>query len=379
MYGHKIVGIIGSGQLGRMTIQEARRMNIYTIVLTDVHPSPASEIADEYIVGSLYDAAKIEELASKCDIITYEIEHINVQILKKLESEGKSVVPSARVLEIIQDKSKQKDLLKKSGLPTSDWIMYDGNNFEDAIAAFGFPLVQKTCKGGYDGKGVFVLKSRADHANLLKGETFFEKYVPFEKEIAVMVARNKSGEIKSYPLVEMEFDDKTNICDTVVVPARESEDVNRRAQEIAVKCIEALDADGIFGVELFLTKDKEIIVNEIAPRPHNSGHYTIEGCMTSQYEQFLRAVMNMPLGSTKLIMPSAMVNVLGEQGYSGKVCVEGLEEVLKIEGAYVHLYGKRETKPSRKMGHITVIAESAEEALEKANRAKNILKIKSES
>ena len=375
MFGHKRVGIIGSGQLGRMTIQEARRLNIYTIVLTDSHPSPASEIADDYIVGSLYDSGKIEELASKCDVITYEIEHIDVNTLKKLEAEGKEVVPSARVLEIIQDKSKQKEEMRKSRIPTSDWEMVRDDNIEELIEKFGFPVVQKSCKGGYDGKGVFVLKSREDIPNMLKSESFFEKYVPFEKEIAVMVARNRDGEVKSYPLVEMEFDDKTNICDTVIVPAREDEDVMKRAQEIAVKCIEALDADGIFGVEMFLTKDKEIIVNEIAPRPHNSGHYTIEGCMTSQYEQFLRAVMNMPLGSTKLLFPSAMVNILGEPGYSGEVFVEGLEEVMKIEGAYVHLYGKRETKPSRKMGHITVIADSSEEALRRANIAKNILKI----
>ena len=375
MFGHKRVGIIGSGQLGRMTIQEARRLNIYTIVLTDSHPSPASEIADDYIVGSLYDSGKIEELASKCDVITYEIEHIDVNTLKKLEAEGKEVVPSARVLEIIQDKSKQKEEMRKSRIPTSDWEMVRDDNIEELIEKFGFPVVQKSCKGGYDGKGVFVLKSREDIPNMLKSESFFEKYVPFEKEIAVMVARNRDGEVKSYPLVEMEFDDKTNICDTVIVPAREDEDVMKRAQEIAVKCIEALDADGIFGVEMFLTKDKEIIVNEIAPRPHNSGHYTIEGCMTSQYEQFLRAVLNMPLGSTKLLFPSAMVNILGEPGYSGEVFVEGLEEVMKIEGAYVHLYGKRETKPSRKMGHITVIADSSEEALIRANIAKNILKI----
>lgn len=375
MFGHKRVGIIGSGQLGRMTIQEARRLNIYTIVLTDVHPSPASEIADDYIIGSLYDSVKIEELASKCDVITYEIEHIDVNTLKKLEAEGKEVVPSARVLEIIQDKSKQKEEMRKNKIPTSDWEMVKEDNIEELIEKFGFPVVQKSCRGGYDGKGVFVLKSREDIPNMLKSESFFEKYVPFEKEIAVMVARNRDGEVKSYPLVEMEFDDKTNICDTVIVPAREDEDVMKLAQEIAVKCIEALDADGIFGVEMFLTKDKEIIVNEIAPRPHNSGHYTIEGCMTSQYEQFLRAVLNMPLGSTKLLFPSAMVNILGEPGYSGEVFVEGLEEVMKIEGAYVHLYGKRETKPSRKMGHITVIADSSEEALRRANIAKNILKI----
>ncbi len=375
MFGHKRVGIIGSGQLGRMTIQEARRLNIYTIVLTDVHPSPASEIADDYIIGSLYDSKKIEELASRCDVITYEIEHIDVNTLKKLENEGKEVVPSARVLEIIQDKSKQKDLLKKHGIPTSDWDMINENNVEELIIKYGFPVVQKSCRGGYDGKGVFVLKNREDINNMLKSESFFEKYVPFEKEIAVMVARNEDGEVKSYPLVEMEFDDKTNICDTVIVPAREDESIAKKAAEIAIQCIKALNGNGIFGVEMFLTKEKEIIVNEIAPRPHNSGHYTIEGCMTSQYEQFLRAILNMPLGSTKLLFPSAMVNVLGEKGYTGNVFVEGLEDVMKIEGAYVHLYGKRETKPNRKMGHITVIADNSEEALRRANIAKNILKI----
>ena len=373
---NKTIGIVGGGQLGRMTSREARKMDIRVIVLTPEHPSPASDIADDYIIGSLYDEDKIRELASKCDILTYEIEHINVAVLEEIEKSGKIVNPSAKVLKVIQDKSKQKALLQANNLPTSNWDYINDDNLIDMINKYGYPVVQKSCTGGYDGKGVFVLKSEADIPNMIKGESFFEEYVPFEKEIAIMVARNARGQVKTYPLVDMEFDPTTNMCDITVCPAKVSKEVEEKAKEIATKVIEALDGYGIFGVEMFLTKDGEILINEVAPRPHNSGHYTIEGCYTSQYEQYLRAIMNLPLGATDYIKPNVMINLFGEVGYSGETLVEGFDEALEIEGVNIHLYGKKETKPNRKMGHITVLDENTDLALEKAKKAKNLIKIK---
>ncbi|MGM0509146.1 MAG: 5-(carboxyamino)imidazole ribonucleotide synthase [Fusobacteriota bacterium] len=371
----KKIGIIGGGQLGRMTIQEARKMDIYVDILTPSHPSPASEISNDFLVGSLYDEEKIKELASRSDILTYEIEHININVLKELEKQGKTIYPSAKVIEIIQDKSKQKKMLEKNGIPTSKWKMVSENNIKEIISEFGYPVVQKSCRGGYDGKGVMILKDERDLKDIIKSESFLENFVNHEMEIAVMVARNKSGEIKTYPVVEMVFDEKTNICDTVVSPARIKDDLAKKAQNLAVKCVKALDGVGIFGVEMFLTKHGEILINEIAPRPHNSGHYTIEGCKTSQYEQYLRAIMDLPLGSTELLSPACMVNVLGEPGYNGDVLVKGGRKALKIDGASIHIYGKKQTRPHRKMGHITVLADTCKKAYENARKAQNFLKI----
>jgi len=372
---NKVIGIVGGGQLGRMTILEARKMDIKVIVLTPEHPSPASDIADEYIIGSLYDEKKIKELAEKCDILSYEIEHINVSVLEEIEKSGKIVNPSAKVLQVIQDKSKQKALLEKNNLPTSKWDYVNETNLNEMIKKYGFPVVQKSCTGGYDGKGVFVLKSEADIPNMIKGESFFEEFVPFEKEIATLVARNERGQIKTYPMVDMAFDPSTNMCDITVCPSQISKEIEEKAKEIAKKAVEALDGYGLFGVEMFLTKEGEILINEIAPRPHNSGHYTIEGCYTSQYEQYLRAIMNLPLGATDYIKPNVMINLFGEIGYSGETYVEGFDDALEIEGVNVHLYGKRETKPNRKMGHITVLDDNIDLALEKAKKAKSLIKI----
>ncbi len=375
---NKVIGIVGGGQLGRMTILEARKMDIEVIVLTPEHPSPASDIADDYIIGSLYDENKIKELAEKCDILSYEIEHINVDVLEEIEKSGKTVNPSSKVLKVIQDKSKQKELLQKFDLPTSNWDYVNEDNLDNLVKKYGFPIVQKSCTGGYDGKGVFIIKNEDDLKHMLKGKTFFEEYIPFEKEIAMMVARNKKGEIKTYPLVDMVFDNTTNMCDITVCPSTSSLEIQTKAKLIAEKAIEALDGYGIFGVEMFVTKENEVLINEIAPRPHNSGHYTIEGSYTSQYEQYLRAIMNLPLGETAYLKPNVMINLFGESGYSGKTLVEGFEKALEIAGVNVHLYGKKETKPNRKMGHITVLDDNIDIALEKAKKAKNLIKIISE-
>lgn len=375
----KRLGIIGGGQLGKMTILEARKMDIHTCVLTSEYPSPASEIANEYVVGSLYDTEKIKEVAAKCDVLTYEIEHINVEVLKELEDQGKKIFPSSKVIELIQDKSKQKELLDREGIPTSKWKRITEENVEELVEEFGLPVVQKSCKGGYDGRGVFILKDREDVEKIIGGDTFFEEFVECEMEIAVMVARNSQRQMNTYPVVEMVFDDRTNICDTVIAPARISREQSEKATELARRCVEALDGVGIFGVEMFLTKEGEILINEVAPRPHNSGHYTIEACKTSQYEQFIRAVMNYKLGSTDLLSPSCMINILGEDGYTGKVKVTGLEDMMMVDSAYLHIYGKKDTEPFRKMGHITTLDNTQEGALSKALEARECLKIISEN
>lgn len=372
---NRVIGIVGGGQLGRMTILEAKKMDIEVIVLTPEHPSPASDIADDYIIGSLHDSEKILELSKRCDIISYEIENIDVDTLKKIEADGKIVNPSAKVLEIIQDKSLQKKVLREHGLPVSDWDMITDGNLNSLVAKYGFPVVQKASKGGYDGKGVHILKSEDDIKTMITAPSFFEEFIPFEKEIATMVARNAKGDIKVYPLVDMEFDENTNMCDITVAPSAVSEDIKREALDLAKKSIIALDGVGIFGVEMFLTKDGRVLINEIAPRPHNSGHYTIEGCRTSQYEQYLRAIMNLPLGCAELIKPSVMINLFGEDGFSGDTNVTGFYEAMAIEGANIHIYGKKQTKPFRKMGHITVLSDTPEEALKRSKEAKKLIKI----
>lgn len=371
----KRLGIIGGGQLGKMAILEARKMDIHTTVLTEEYPSPASEISNDHIVGSLYDAEKIRELASKVDVVTIEIEHINVEVLKELEAEGKEIYPQSKVIELIQDKSKQKELLNINNIPTSKWKMTTKESIKDDIKEFGFPVVQKSCRGGYDGRGVFILKEESDIDKMIEGESFLESFIPCEKEIAVMVARSAGGEIKTYPVVEMAFDERTNICDTVIAPAMVDASIAKLAKSLAIECVKALDGVGIYGVEMFLTAAGEVLINEIAPRPHNSGHYTIEGCRTSQYEQFIRAISNYSLGNTEILAPSCMVNVLGEDGYTGSVKVEGINEMLKVDSAYLHLYGKKDTKPFRKMGHITALSSTQEDALKKALDARNHLKI----
>jgi 5-(carboxyamino)imidazole ribonucleotide synthase len=371
----KSIGIVGGGQLGRMTILEARKMDIQVYVLTPEHPSPASDIADGYIVGSLYDSEKIRELSGLCDVLSFEIEHIDVDTLKEIEATGKKVAPSSHVLEIIQDKSLQKQLFRDHGLRVSDWEHISDQNRDQLIERFGFPVVQKSRKGGYDGKGVFVLNGSEDISRMIDAPSFFEEFIPFEKEVAVIVARNGLGEIRSYPMVEMQFNAETNICDITLVPSKEPLEIQRKAEDLALAAVEALDGQGVFGVEMFLTGGGELILNEVAPRPHNSGHYTIEGCFTSQYEQYIRAILDLPLGSTELVRPNVMTNLLGEAGCNGLVKVTGLEEAMKIPGVNIHIYGKRQTKPHRKMGHVTALADNVDEALKNAQDAQKLIKI----
>jgi 5-(carboxyamino)imidazole ribonucleotide synthase len=372
-YANLKIGIIGGGQLGKIMSQKAKKMGFHVTILDPTPNCPAAQVSDRQIVGGFYEKEKLEELVMTSDVTTFEIEHIDTAVLKKLYDQGHAITPSPYVMALIQDKYEQKKLLDEQGVPVP---RYKKVETAEDLKSFGFPVIQKSRKGGYDGRGVLLLKSESDSTNAIKEASFIEELVDIDKELAVIVARNAEGEIKCFPVVEMLFDERVNICDSVMAPARVSKEIEAKALEMAAQSIRVLDGVGIFGVELFLTKKGKLLVNEIAPRPHNSGHYTLEACVTSQFEQIIRAVTNLPLGSTKLISPAVMVNLLGEEGCEGEPFVEGIHEALEIPGLSFHLYGKSSTKPFRKMGHIVVLDDDIDKALEKAMRAKNILKIK---
>ena len=372
-YSNLKLGIIGGGQLGKIMSQKAKKMGFHVTILDPTFNCPAAQVSDKHIMGGFHDKEKLEQLVQETDVTTFELEHVETSILKELYDNGHIIHPSPYVIELIQNKYKQKKLLDDKGIPVP---AYKDVEKDEDLAAFGFPVIQKAKMGGYDGKGVQMLKSEADLEKCLPTESFIEELVDIDKELAVIVARNIKGETKCYPVVEMLFDDRTNICDIVMAPAKISDDIEKKSIEVSIQSIEALEGVGIFAVELFLTKKGEVLVNEIAPRPHNSGHYTVEACATSQFEQIIRAVTNLPLGSTKLISPAVMINLLGEEGYEGEPFIDGIHEALEIPELSFHFYGKTFTKPFRKMGHITVLDDDIDKALEKAMQAKNILKIK---
>ncbi|MDF1880132.1 5-(carboxyamino)imidazole ribonucleotide synthase [Sulfurimonas sp. MAG313] len=372
-YSNLKLGIIGGGQLGKIMSQKAKKMGFHVTILDPTFNCPAAQVSDKHIMGGFHDSALLEQLVQETDVTTFELEHVDTTILKELFDNGHRIHPSPYIIELIQNKYKQKKLLADNGIAIP---AYKDVKTDEDLKAFGFPVIQKAKFGGYDGKGVQMLKSEADLDKRITQESFIEELVDIDKELAVIVARNIEGETKCYPVVEMLFDERVNICDSVIAPARISKEIEKTSIELSVKSIKALKGVGIFAVELFLTKSGDILVNEIAPRPHNSGHYTIEACATSQFEQIIRAVTNLPLGSTKLLSPAVMINVLGEEGYAGEPFIEGIHDALEIPELSFHFYGKTYTKPFRKMGHMTVLADDIDTALEKAMKAKKILKIK---
>lgn len=372
-YSNLKLGIIGGGQLGKIMSQKAKKMGFHVTILDPTFNCPAAQVSDKHIMGGFHDKEKLEQLVQETDVTTFELEHVDTSILKELFDNGHAIHPSPYVIELIQNKYEQKKLLDQKGIPVP---AYKDVQKDEDLAAFGFPVIQKAKMGGYDGKGVQMLKTQADVAKALPTESFIEELVDIDKELAIIVARNMQGEIKCYPVVEMLFDERTNICDIVMAPAKISKEIEEKVTEVSIKSIEALEGVGIFAVELFLTKQGEVLVNEIAPRAHNSGHYTVEACATSQFEQIIRAVTNLPLGSTKLISPAVMINLLGEEGYEGEPFIDGIHEALEIPELSFHFYGKTFTKPFRKMGHVTILDDDIDKALEKAMKAKDILKIK---
>ncbi len=368
-------GIVGGGQLAKMMAMEGSKLGFSIAVLDPAPDSPAGRIADRQVVGGYYDGEKLKELVAGCEVTTYDIEHIDVVELKKLEAAGSVIHPSPGILEVIQDKLQQKEVLVAAGLPVPPFRRMDTPDAQ-LMRDFGFPLVQKARRGGYDGRGVFVLRGEEQIAEAFQGESMVESLVEIEKELAVMVACGADGEVRSYPVVEMVFDSESNLLDLLIVPARICEELAERARDLAERTAKAFTGlRGVLGVEMFLTRSGEILINEVAPRPHNSGHYTIEACVTSQYEQHLRGVGGLPLGSTELLVPAVMVNLLGAPEAFGEPRVLGLEEAMAIEGATIHIYGKEEVRPKRKMGHAVIVDHDIDRALEKARRLKDVLKI----
>lgn len=369
----KRIGILGGGQLGRMLIQKGLDWNIPFSVLDPDPHAPCSELGP-FTAGELTDHDTVLKFGKPCDIITIEIENVNTRALKELEQMGKQVFPQPEVIELIQDKRTQKKFFLDRGIPTAEFVLTAGR--EDVMRYIDFlPAVNKLGREGYDGRGVQILRSAAELPKAFEAPGLLEKLVDVDKEISVIVARNADGEVKVFPPVEMVFHPEANLVDFLFSPATISESISSRASAIAIEVIVELKMVGLLAVEMFVTRDGGILVNEVAPRPHNSGHQTIEGNVTSQYEQHLRAILNLPLGNTAIVLPSAMVNLLGEEGHTGEARYLGLEGVLDIPGVYVHLYGKRNTKPFRKMGHVTIVDPDMESLRKKATFVKNTLKV----
>jgi 5-(carboxyamino)imidazole ribonucleotide synthase len=368
------LGILGGGQLGRMFIQEAVNYDVRVSVLDPSADAPCAAIAHTFVQGNFADYDDVYAFGKTVDLLTIEIEHVNVEALERLRDEGLTICPDPDVLRIIRDKGLQKQFYHQKGIPTAPFHLVE-NKAEAATFLAEFPFMQKLRRGGYDGKGVTPLRTADDLANAFDAPSVLEKMVPFEKELAVIVARNASGEINTFPLVEMVFNPEANLVEMLSCPAHVSPHTASEADRIAREIAEHLSLTGILAVELFMLSDGSLLVNEIAPRPHNSGHQTIEGNVTSQYEQHLRAILNLPLGDPSLIAPSVMVNVLGEKGHSGPVKYFGLEEVMKWSGVYVHLYGKTETRPFRKMGHVTVVHADLAEARRIGREVLHTLKV----
>lgn len=369
------LGILGGGQLGRMLIREAIDLNVKIHCLDPDPHAPCSEIASSFTVGSLLDFGTVCAFGKDKDLLTVEIENVNIEALEKLESDGKKVFPQPRVLKLIKDKGLQKTFYRENGIPTADFRLITGTEELEKNKGF-LPFVQKMRTGGYDGKGVQTMRSESDFNKGFDVPSVLEKFVPFQKELATMVARNAKGEISVFPTVECEFNPEANLVEFLFAPAAISPETEQRAQKIAADLIRKLDMVGVLAVEFFLTQENELLVNEIAPRPHNSGHHTIECNLTSQYEQHLRSILGLPLGDTSLVRPGVMINLLGEAGYEGKAVYEGLEEALAIPGVKPHIYGKETTRAFRKMGHVTIVNSSLEEAKKTGRRIQQLIRVK---
>ncbi len=364
--------------MGKMIAHEARRMSLKIIVLDPTEGCPASRIADEQIVADFKDESAIMKLAEKCDILTYEIELANSTALKELEAKNYPVRPAPETLRIIQNKYRQKSFLRDHKIPVPEFaLVRSEEHLYELCEKFGFPVVLKACEDSYDGRGNFLITSKSKiheaFAYFYGRECMLEKFVPFTKEISIMVARNPSGQIESFPVAENIH--KNNILHTTIVPARISKSVESRARKVAEKTMAALHDAGIFGIEMFVTRKGEVLVNEIAPRPHNSGHYTNEACSVSQFEQHLRAVLDLPLSRPELLSPAVMVNILGNENSDGPYAVKGLTRMMAVPGANLYIYGKKISKPQRKLGHITATGRTVKMAIARATKARKAIEL----
>ena len=372
------LGILGGGQLGRMLLAETQKFDIHTAVLESNKNAPCAAICNEFVVGNLLDFDAVYNFGKKVDLLTIEIENINLDALDRLEAEGLKIFPKPKDLRIIQSKAIQKKFYLNHQIPTAAFHHFEyfkelKQSYENK--SITFPFVWKAALFGYDGNGVKVVRNIEDLNRLPNEECITEELIPFKNELAVIVARNEDGETKTYPVVEMEFHPEANQVEYVICPARIDSEIAKKAREVALKVVNDLDFIGLLAVEMFQTKEDEILVNEVAPRPHNSGHYSIEASYTNQFEQHLRSVLNLPLGSTTSKVAGIMVNLVGEEGFSGQVIYQNIEKIIKIEGVTPHIYGKKETRPFRKMGHVTIVNSDIDVARKIAQKVKETIRV----
>ncbi|WP_067147295.1 5-(carboxyamino)imidazole ribonucleotide synthase [Pseudotamlana agarivorans] len=375
------LGILGGGQLGKMLLYNTRKFDIYTAVLDASNEAPCKIACDQFQLGDLMDYDAVYNFGKQVDVLTFEIENINVDALEALEKEGVKVYPSSKTLRTIQNKATQKLFYVDHDLPTAPFTRFAyTSEIKEAVNNGGLtlPFVWKSAQFGYDGTGVKIVKSVDDLTDLPNVECIAETLVPFKNELSVIVSRSASGEIKTYPVVEMEFHPEANQVEYVICPARIPDKIAKKAEDVALRTSQAFNHVGLLAVEMFQTQDDEILINEVAPRPHNSGHQTIEASYTSQFEQHIRAILDLPLGRTDNKVGGVMVNLVGAEGYSGNVVYENIETIMKMDGVTPHIYGKKQTRPFRKMGHVTIVNEDLNEARRVAEQVKNSIKVISE-
>ncbi|PCH73721.1 MAG: 5-(carboxyamino)imidazole ribonucleotide synthase [Flavobacteriaceae bacterium] len=368
------LGVLGGGQLGKMLLAETRKFDIYTCILEQSPEAPCANICDEFHLGDLMNYDDVYNFGKKVDLLTIEIELVNIDALKQLEKEGLKIFPQPHVLEIIQHKGIQKDFYIQHDIPTAPYQRFS-NVADLKNAGLSFPFVWKVAQFGYDGTGVKVVRNSEDLLGLPDTECITEQLIPFKNELAVIVARNIDGEIKTYPVVEMEFHPEANQVEYVICPARIADSVAKKATEIALKVAASFEHIGLLAVEMFQTEADEIIVNEVAPRTHNSGHYSIEASNTNQFEQHVRTILNLPLGCTESKVAGIMVNLVGAENYSGDVVYENMNAILAMPGVTPHIYGKKQTRPFRKMGHVTIVNKDINKAREIAEKVKNTIRV----
>ncbi|MFT7442948.1 MAG: 5-(carboxyamino)imidazole ribonucleotide synthase [Maribacter sp.] len=372
------LGILGGGQLGRMLLTETQKFDIHTSILDGNPNAPCAQICNNFVVGDLLDFDAVYNFGKTVNILTIEIENVNIDALDKLQAEGLTIYPKPKDLRIIQSKARQKHFYFDHQIPTAPFSHFAyleelHHCLENNIISF--PFVWKAARFGYDGNGVKIVRSFSDLEALPNVECITEQLIPFKNELAVIVARNADGETKTYPVVEMEFHPEANQVEYVICPARIEESVAKKAQALALKVVNDLDFVGLLAVEMFQTETNDILVNEVAPRPHNSGHYSIEASYTNQFEQHLRSILNLPLGNTASKVAGIMVNLVGEEGFSGDVIYQNIEEILKIDGVTPHIYGKKETRPFRKMGHVTIVDADIDKARKIAQQVKETIRV----
>ena len=375
------LGILGGGQLGKMLLYDTRKFDIYTCIIDPSADAPSRLACDEFTVGDILDYQTVVDFGKHVDVLTFEIENVNVDALETLEKQGVKVFPSSKTLRTIQNKATQKLFYRDHDIPTADFSRFAyTSEIDEAVdnGGLNYPFVWKSARFGYDGTGVKVVRSLSDLTDLPNVECITEKLIPFKNELAVIVARNEKGDLKTYPVVEMEFHPEANQVEYVICPARIADTIAKKAEQVALKTAAAFKHVGLLAVEMFQTENDDILVNEVAPRPHNSGHYSIEGSYTSQFEQQIRCILGLPLGNTESKVAGVMVNLVGAENHTGNVVYKNIEKILAMDGVTPHIYGKKQTRPFRKMGHVTIVNKDISVAREIAEQVKQTIEVISE-